>query len=341
MAANAMENERLILSGFSDESANQKTLDQQFSAMAALGLQYVSLRFVDAGSGTRNLMELEEAEIDRVAAKLDEYHLRVSSIGSPIGKVKLLDVDDGTSNRFLPFEEYLENDVQKACDLAVRFESKLIRGFSFYHPKGQPPEEHLDAVVERLVKVAALCDAHDLTFGLEVEANLVGQNGQLLAEIHRRVNSEALLLIFDGGNLVSQGYTEAEIFSQYQAMKPGLGWIHVKDFRNPDPVKRISHVDEDALKHFVPVEYGHSGYLGILKDLRDYLPELNRRLAARGVDGMFADLEPHVKGGGQFGGFSGPDGFGVALRSFCTLCDEAGVGYHLTDFSDIEAIRGY
>ena len=37
----------------------------------------------------------------------------------------------------------------------------------------------------------------------------------------------------------------------------------------------------------------------------------------------------------------GPDGFGVALRSFCRLCDEAQVAYHLTDFKDLEAIRGY
>ncbi len=339
--ATEMENQQLILSGFSDESANQKTMDQQFSAMTAMGLQYVSLRFVDAGGGTKNLMELEPTELEQVTAKLEEYHLRVSSIGSPIGKVKLLDVEDGTTNRFIPFQEYLENDVQRACDLAVRFGSKLIRGFSFYHPKGQRPEDHLDTVIERLVAIAEMCDAQDLTFGLEVEANLVGQNGHLLAEIHRRVDRESLLLIFDGGNLVSQGYTQQEIFSQYQAMKPGLGWIHVKDFRNPRPSSRVAHVDEDALKHFVPVEQGNSGYFEILKDLKGYLPELNQRLATRGVEGMFADLEPHVKGGGQFGGFSGPDGFGVALRSFCRLCDEAQVAYHLTDFKDLETIRGY
>lgn len=341
MATHEMKSEHLILSGFSDESANQKTMDQQFSAFAALGLQHLSLRFIDAGSGTKNLMDLDEAEIDRVNEKLVEYHMQVSSIGSPIGKVKLLDVDDGTRNRFLPFEEYLENDVSKACDLAIRFGSKLIRGFSFYHPRGEVPEEHLDAVIERLREIARVCDSHGLTFGLEVEANLVGQNGQLLAEIHRAVDSDALVLIFDGGNLVSQGYTQPEIFSQYLAMKPGLGWIHVKDFRNPDPSKRIVHVDEDALKHFVPVELGNSGYLEILKDLKDFLPELTRRLAGRGIAGMFADLEPHVKGGGQFGGFSGPDGFGVALRSFCKLCDQAQVGYHLTDFNDIETFRGF
>lgn len=341
MALPEMKNENLILSGFSDESANQKTIDQQFSALSALGLQHLSLRFIDAGSGTKNLMDLDEPEVDRVNEKLVEYNLQVSSIGSPIGKVKLLDVDDGTVNRFLPFEEYLENEVGKACDLAIRFGSKLIRGFSFYHPKGERPEDHLDVAIERLSAIARVCDERGLTFGLEVEANLVGQNGQLLSEIHRGVDSDALLLIFDGGNLVTQGYSQQQVFSQYLAMKPGLGWIHVKDFRNPHEIKKVAYVDEDALKHYVPAEFGNSGYLEILKDLRDYLPELTQRLAGRGIAGMFADLEPHVKGGGQFGGFSGPDGFGVALRSFCKLCDQAQVGYHLTDFDDIQKIRGF
>ena len=32
---------RVILSGFADEAANQKTAVQQFAALAALGLQYL------------------------------------------------------------------------------------------------------------------------------------------------------------------------------------------------------------------------------------------------------------------------------------------------------------
>ena len=44
----------VILSGFADEAANQKTAVQQFAAFAALGLQYYSLRFVDVGGGVKN-----------------------------------------------------------------------------------------------------------------------------------------------------------------------------------------------------------------------------------------------------------------------------------------------
>ena len=54
-----------------------------------------------------------------------------------------------------------------------------------------------------------------------------------MAEIYRQVNHPALLLIFDAGNIVCQGYTPAEVFQQYLAMKPGIGWIHIKDYHAP------------------------------------------------------------------------------------------------------------
>ena len=85
----------ILLSGFADEAANQKTIDQQFVAFAALGLKYLSIRFIDAGEGVKNVMELAPSEISEVKNRLTEYGLMVSSIGSPIGKTRLLDVDDG------------------------------------------------------------------------------------------------------------------------------------------------------------------------------------------------------------------------------------------------------
>ena len=51
------------------------------------------------------------------------------------------------------------------------------------------------------------------------------------------------------------------------------------------------------------------------------IPTLAKKLKRRGIPGVFLDLEPHVKGGGQFGGFSGPDGMGVALRGLCRVLD--------------------
>lgn len=331
----------VILSGFADEAANQKTAEQQFSAFSALGLQYYTLRFIDAGNGIKNVMELNKSEISRIRHLQGEYGINVSSIGSPIGKVKLLDVEDGTKNRFVPFKQYLSKDVAKACELAHAFETKLIRGFSFYHPKGSEAETHLAQAVDQLGKIAEACHRSDLTFGLEIEANLVGHTGQLLAEIHSQINHPALVLIFDAANVVVQGYSSDEIFQQYLAMKPGLGWMHIKDYRHPKAAQRVGHVNEDALRHFVPADRGDSGHEVILRDFATAVPALERRLKRRGIPGVFLDLEPHVKGGGQFGGFSGPDGFGVALRGLCRTLDYVGIGYHLRDFDDILAARGF
>lgn len=334
-------NPDVILSGFADEAANQKTVDQQFSAFAALGLQYYTIRFIDVGQGVKNVMQLTKPEVKTVLAKQEEYGLSVSSLGSPIGKVKLFDFDDGTNNRFVPFKTYLNKEVKLACDLANRFGTKLIRGFSFYHPRGEDPQPYVGQVVDQLSAITEMCEANGLTFGLEVEANLVGQSGPILAQIHKQISHPALVLIFDAANIVTQGFDAGETFEQYHKMKKGLGWLHIKDYRNPSRLERTSHVDEEALKHFVPPDIGDSGHEAILRDFQQFLPQLKKRMQKRGVPGVFLDLEPHVKGGGQFGGFSGPDGLGVTLRSLCRLLDYVGISYHLRDFDDVQASRGF
>lgn len=334
---------RVILSAFADEAANQKTAVQQFAALAALGLQYYSIRFIDVrGDGQiKNVMKLTRGEIQAVRHLQNEYGLNVASIWSPLGKVKLRNVDDGTKNAYIPFKRYLASDVKKACELAHALETKLIRGFSFYHPRGSDPQAHLAQTVDQLAQIAETCHRSDLTFGLEVEANLVGSNGYLLAEIHRQVNHPALVLVFDAANLIVQGYSASEVLDQFRVMLPGLGWMHVKDYHNPRPVTKGGHVDEDVLRNFVPADQGDAAHETLFRELRRALPELSARLHRRGIPGVFLDLEPHLKGGGQFGGFSGPDGMGVALRALCRVLDYVQIEYHLRDFDDIKAARGF
>ena len=78
-----------------------------------------------------------------------------------------------------------------------------------------------------------------------------------------------------------------------------------------------------------------------MRDFAGILPSLTEKLQNRGIPGVFLDLEPHVKGGGQFGGYSGPDGLGVALRTLCRLLDYTRIDYHLRDFTDVRAARGF
>ena len=120
-----------------------------------------------------------------------------------------------------------------------------------------------------------------------------------------------------------------------------MGWVHIKDYHHPKPVTQRGHIDENALANFVPCDKGDSAHEAILRDLAPGLPALERKLRRRGIPGVFLDLEPHLKGGGQFGGFSGPDGMGVALRALCRVLDYCGIEYHLRDFDDVKAARGF
>ena len=148
-----------------------------------------------------------------------------------------------------------------------------------------------------------------------------------------------MVLIFDGGNLVSQGFDTQQILTQFQQMIPGLGWMHVKDYLSSKNAAETpgGYVDEESLDQFVTADRGSTGHKGIFTELAKHLPDIKQRLNDRGVPGFFVDLEPHLRGGGQFGGYSGPDGMGIALRGLCRVLDETGVSCHKKSYEDLQA----
>jgi sugar phosphate isomerase/epimerase len=336
-----LESPRVVLSAFADEAANSKSIAEQFAVLAALGLEYYSPRFLNVSGEVKNIMKLDKSELKTVKTMQDDYGLRVTSIGSPIGKVKLIDFDDGTHNRFVPFAKYLKEDVAIAIERAAALEATMIRGFSFYHPRGTDPTPHLAQAAEQLAAIVDKCARAGLVYALEVEANLIGQNGRLMAELARRVNHSHMVCIFDGGNISSQNLDPVRCFAEYEAMRKYLGYLHIKDYKIDPALEWTGVVDEERLKNFVPADRGDSGHEAILRDLRENLPSIEKRMTKLGLPGVFLELEPHLKGGGQFGGFSGPDGMGVACRALCRLLDYVGLDYQLRTFDHIRQARGY
>ena len=333
----------ILLSAFADESANSKTAAEQFAALAAIGLQYYSPRFVDVtGAGkVKHVTELDGDELTRLAKMQVDYGMKVTSIGARLGKVKLLVVDDGSHNKFVPDAAYHAGDVAATVRAAQALGAKLIRGFSFYHPKGEDPAKYVQQAADRLGPIVDLCGQAGLVYGLEVEANLVGQNGRMLAALAKAIGRANLVCIFDGGNISSQNLSPLECLAEYRAMRDSFGWMHIKDYRVDPNLVWTGVVNEEMLKNFVPCDVGDSGHELILRDLKEHLPTIEAKMKQLGAPGVFLELEPHLKGGGQFGGFSGPDGMGVAVRSLCRLLDYVEIGYKLRDFDDIKAARGF
>jgi len=287
----------VILTGLADEGPISKRAEEQLTMCRALGLSYYSVRFVDVGSGVKNVMQLTDEEVRKLQKLHADFEMRVSSVASPIGKVKLRDVEDGTNNRYVPFERYLKEDVARAIELAQAFDTKLIRGFSFYPPRDEEPEQHLPQPVTPLPASADACGEAGVFYGLEVQPTLVGRSGELERALFDQVNHPNLGLVFDAANMVCQGYDADETYRHYEAMKPGLLWAHIKDYRIPAGTERQrGYVDEDAMVHFCPADRGSADHRRLLGDLKQHLPALTEKLRQRGIPGFFLDLEPHVKG---------------------------------------------
>ena len=292
------EQPKVVLSAFADECANQKTAIEQFAVLAALGLKWYSPRFIDVdGAGTvEHVCDIDDDKLGRLKSLQDEYGLSVTSIGSRLGKVKLLEKEDGSHNKYVPLDEYMAGEVARTINAARKLSAKLIRGFSFYHPAGTDPEPHVEAAAERIGQIADAFAEHGIIYGLEVEANLIGQNGRMLDALSKAVNRPNLVCIFDGGNLSSQNLNPVQCYEEYVAMRDHLGWVHVKDYRIDPDLQWTGVVDEERLKNFVPANIGDSGHEMILRDLRENLPQLETRMQRFGLPGVFLELEPHLKG---------------------------------------------
>jgi len=337
------QNPSIILSAFADEGARFKTAIEQMTALAAIGLKYYSPRFIDVpGTGqVEHVTELSDANLAKLAQMHADYGVSVTSIGSRIGKVKLLDVADSSHNKYVAPADYLGGEVARTIRAAKGLSAKLIRGFSFYHPAGEDPWKYVDQAVERLLPIVDECGKQGMIFGLEVEPNLIGQNGHLLAALAERVKRDNMVCIFDAGNLTCQNLSPRQVLAEFVAMRDHIGWIHIKDYKVDTTLDWTGVVDEERLKNFVPANIGDSGHEAIFRDLRNHLPHLTSRMQRLGAPGFFLELEPHLKGGGQFGGFSGPDGLGVAMRALCSALDYTGIGYELRTMDDIRQARGF
>src|SRR5690606_5219672 len=156
-----------------------------------------------------------------------------------------------------------------------------------------------------------------------------------------KIDRDNLVVIFDGGNLSSQNMDPVQCFQEYEAMRPYIGWIHIKDYSIDSTLEWKGYVDEERLKNFVPANIGDSGHELILRDFREQIPAVTERMRKFGLPGTFLELEPHLKGGGQFGGFSGPDGMGVAVRALRRVLDFVGISYDLRGWEDVVALRGF
>lgn len=197
------------ISGFADE-IDEKIVNQ-FKHLNTLGIEYFEVRGVDG----KNIADLNECEVKDLKEKMDEYHIKASSIGSPIGKIGILD----------DFEEHLEKFF-KVIETAKYIGAPFIRMFSFYIPDGEK-NKYRDTVFRRLEKMTEIAKDKNVILLHENEKGIWGDTAENCLEIFENIPAKNLRAVFDPANFIQCG--ERNIPACLELLKPYVEYFHVKD----------------------------------------------------------------------------------------------------------------
>ncbi|AWY98802.1 sugar phosphate isomerase/epimerase family protein [Blautia argi] len=237
------------ISGFADEIAED--LKTQIEVIKKLGISHIEMRGVNG----KPLVEHSLEEVKEVKRQLDENQIKLSSIGSPIGKILITE----------DFEEHFEL-YKKTVEIAKIMETPYIRMFSFFIPEGEEPEKYKSQVFERLQKFADYARDHQVVLLHENEKEIYGDNAKRCLEIMQEFYGEHFKAVFDFANFVQCNQDTREA---YQLLKPYISYIHIKDAKAESGI-------------VVPAGYGDGNVEEILKSLLE-----------EGYEG-FLSLEPHL-----------------------------------------------
>ncbi len=195
-------------SAFADEYAS--SLDKQIEGLITNKIRMIEIRGVDG----INVSDLTHDQAADVHKKLESAGISVSAIGSPIGKIGILE----------PFEPHLDK-LKKNCETAnVLFASK-IRMFSFFISDGKY-SEYKNEVIDRLGKMLDIADEYGIKLCHENEKGIYGDTPERCAEILSEFKGR-LGCVFDPANFVQCGCEPFEY--SYNLLKKYITYIHIKD----------------------------------------------------------------------------------------------------------------
>ena len=202
---------KIIISGFADEIDPQ--LDVQLKVVKDLGMEYICFRAADGkGVAEYTLDEVKE----RILPRLNAAGVKVSSLGSPIGKI---DIDDDAA-----YEKQLAQ-LDTLCQICNLLDCKYIRMFSFWM-LNKNPDEWKDEVLKKLRGFAEIAAKYDVILIHENEKDIYGDTAARCAGLLDELASPNFKAAFDFANFVQCGENTAEC---WELLKEHVAYIHIKD----------------------------------------------------------------------------------------------------------------
>jgi sugar phosphate isomerase/epimerase len=273
----------VILSGFADEISPDPA--EQLATLAAESIAHLELR----GAWSVNVADFTAEQVAAFRGAVDGAGVRVSAIGSPVGKIPV----------GAPLGPELDR-LRRIADVAAELGTAIVRVFSFYIPAGDPPERYRQQVIDRMGALAGVAQDRGLVLAHENEKEIYGDTPDRCADVITSVGSPALRATFDAANFVQCGVRPHS--DAYDLLRPFLVYLQVKDA-------------VAATGEVVPAGEGDGQLRETLAALRD-----------SGFTG-FMSLEPHLAQAGRFGGFSGPQEFRRAAQALKSLLNELSISY--------------
>lgn len=242
----------IVISGFADEI--DPSLDRQIEVIKDLGINHIEMRGVNG----KGLVEYSLEEVKEIKKQLDAEGIKLSSVGSPIGKIKITD-------DFEPHFELFKHTVE----IAKIMEAPYIRMFSFFMPEGEDPAQYKDEVFARLARFVEYAKEQDVILLHENEKDIYGDIAPRCKEIMEAFYGDHMKAVFDFANFVQCGQ---ETLEAYEMMKPYIAYVHIKDALAADAqVVPAGHGDGNVEKILGMLkESGYKGFLSLEPHLADF-----------------------------------------------------------------------
>jgi len=229
------------ISGFSDEiSSDVKT---QFEVLNKLGIKYFEPRGIDG----KNISILDDKEITELKELMILYGISASSIGSPIGKIKITD----------EFGDHFEM-YKKVVKTAKILNADYIRIFSFY-ADGKWSEEKKREVFKRLTKMIEYAKENNVVLLHENEKDIYGDTKEKCLELFEKLGCDNFRAVFDPANFVQCGVDTMEAF---EVLRPHIEYLHVKDSKADGTIVPAGE-GEGNIKYILS-EFLNNGYDGFI-----------------------------------------------------------------------------
>lgn len=237
---------KIIISGFADEI--HPDLDVQLKVVKELGMNHICFRAAD-GKGVADYT-LEEVR-ESIKPRLDAAGVKVSSLGSPIGKI---DIDDEDA-----YSRQLKQ-LDTLCQICNLLDCKYIRMFSFWMVD-KNPDEWKDEVLKKLKGFADIAAKYDVILLHENEKDIYGDIGSRCKIILDELASPHFKAAFDFANFVQCGEDTAQC---WEMLKEHVVYIHIKDAIAGNKENVVCGTGDGKIPELLKKAIREDGYEGFL-----------------------------------------------------------------------------